>query len=310
MSFNDMNDYVIGEIFSYLSILERERVKLVCQKWQSISEETRYLIKFLSLNVRDVNYKSIGKVQCIANQYVRVLEHVDFKDFLMICNKWPKMTKLILSNCTRVLIVDPNQFFTELIINNCGIISCHSKFNWSNIKHLELNNCKYVNVLDRLLERSNLSVLKLTNTNITNDVIEIISKKESLKTLRVSSKKITDNDIAKITTLPYLEDLNIDGCTSVTNVGISRISKCTRLKYFSANNISVTDKCIEFLYECKTLKSLSIIGNKITDEGCEMLISYPSLKILRVSLNDLITGNGEKWLLVKYGLHTFVKDLI
>ena len=136
-----------------------------------------------------------------------------------------------------MVIISPGNAFQRLGIHLAGLLSLDLSF--SSV-HPE-------NVVELILYLTNLQTLVLANCQSTNDnntLIKLLPALTNLRELSIESHwNLNDHLLEQITeTCPYLETLNISGCSSFTQRGLSVLSSLKQLQQVLAKNLQVPEK--------------------------------------------------------------------
>lgn len=148
-------------------------------------------------------------------------------------------------------VIDLRRSLVELDIRHCdvsdndiqGISLLHE------LRKLEITgNHRVTDVTaDAIASLSNLKVLEIGATGITDQGILALKDMSSLRTLDLSNTAITDRGVAHISNVETLEDLQLDGC-NITDVGLGHLHKCSNLRSLSVRFCpAITDEGIREL---------------------------------------------------------------
>ena len=117
--------------------------------------------------------------------------------------------------------------------------------------------------------------------------VKIISNFDKLKHLNISGNvKITDSDITKIVQgLPLLEELNINGCTGLRDVGIQWIANLSHLTRLSMKGSKITNQTLELIiFKLPNLTHLNIkLCRDVSNQGVMALAKLQKLSSLNLS---------------------------
>lgn len=138
-------------------------------------------------------------------------------------------------------------------------------------------------------ECTTIDVLKLDNTNITNENMSQLEKLGKLRSLTIANTNIDDNGLFFIASLG-LEILDISN-TKITDRGLSALVSMSNMRLLSLKNTNITDNGILNLKELKKIQSLDLSNTKISDKSIPIISDLKELKSLIIS-NTGITDAG------------------
>jgi hypothetical protein len=87
----------------------------------------------------------------------------------------------------------------------------------------------------------------------------------------VDRSKITDDDLVVLKYLPQLKELDLTGCTSVTDVVVPYITHLRKLERLSLLRTNVTDKGVSQLQTVTTLRFIDLPDTDVTRETVAQL---------------------------------------
>ena len=114
-----------------------------------------------------------------------------------------------------------------------------------------------------------------------------------LKNIEVTSDRVTDVGLARLTEMTELQSLSLRGVWRrdfITDAGIKHLSAMRRLERFSIGSEELTDACLPYLAQIGTLKELAL-GGEISDDGLRYIARMRSLETLFLS-SDAVTDKG------------------
>lgn len=147
----------------------------------------------------------------------------------------------------------------------------------SELEVLELPSTNVSNAdLRRISGLSQLRTLDISATKITDQGLKGLGNLQSLKVIRLP-EAITDQGLQHLQQLPAVEELDLSG-TNITDQGLAYLADWKSLKKLSLKHTSVTDEGLERLTHLKQLERLEIFGSQITEEGfSELKKSVPGV---------------------------------
>ena len=148
--------------------------------------------------------------------------------------------------------------------------------------------------LEHLAGLENLQGLDLSDAGFTDAGLEHLSTLTNLKQLRLVRAQITDSGLKHLTALTHLEGLDLSG-TYVTNAALESLTQLTALHTLALASLQITDSGIERLTELTNLARLDLRGTQITDAGLKHLQELRNLAELRLG-GTQISDTGLKHL--------------
>ncbi len=132
------------------------------------------------------------------------------------------------------------------------------------------------------------------NPRVTDDGLAKLTSLRHLKRLNLGGIPITDKGIAHLADMGSLEGLFIDS-TRVGDGGLKLIGKLTQLKELTANSLAITDDGLAALKNLVELRRLWLMHTRIGDDGMKHLAGLTKLEIL--ALHDThVTDKGVEQL--------------
>lgn len=125
--------------------------------------------------------------------------------------------------------------------------------------------------------------------DVTNAMLAPLRGTDSLRILKLSSTKITDEGLQVLDALPKLEQLSLSHQT--TNKGLKRLQSLKRLRALELHRAKVTDSGLTALEGLPQLEMLDLSNSNVTDAGIKTLIRVKSLKYLDLS-GTAVTDRG------------------
>lgn len=130
-----------------------------------------------------------------------------------------------------------------------------------------------------------IEVLELTDTEISDALMEKLSELQSLHRLDLSRTLVSDKGIATLSENQNITHLFLDQ-TKITDESIKHLSKMTRLRSLSCKSTNLTDKSVEIFLQFPQLKFLHLDHTSITEEGWNRLKQKKSLTTTRETMAD------------------------
>jgi len=246
------------------------------------------------------------------------------KGFLYL-NKLTSLTELVLNECPVTdLRLSSMIALQKLSLKRCSNFTNESLSHLKNLVYLRelcLENCKQISNLDV----SNISTLiKLEKLSLSgcpklsDEGISHLKHLVMLRELSLSSSGITDLGVSVISTLHRLEKLDICNCNEVSDiglsyicklsmlkeldittvsdkysgVGISHLSKLTKLEQFRAGCCRRIKRGFSHLKKLKSLKNLDVWLCGLADDNLHHIGKITSLQALNLLHNRGITDAG------------------
>ena len=144
----------------------------------------------------------------------------------------------------------------------------HDHKHWNGMHMFEGGRDFGVADMQRVAERSDIQVLMLPNT------------------------RVTDSGLTNVTTLNNLEHLILN-FTAVTDAGLANVGKLTELKGLALSRTKVTGAGMKHLKDLRELDALYLYGTAISDDGLKQLEPLTNLTVLNLN-RTRITDEGLK----------------
>ncbi len=126
---------------------------------------------------------------------------------------------------------------------------------------------------------TDLKVLTLRYTHITNDGLKNLRNMDSLWCLTLDGTKVGDDGLAHLAGLKNLEILSL-GHTQITDAGLAHLAGIPSLKTISLRYTDITDAGLVHLRNLTSLTNLSFSNSDITDQGLACLSSLTAMEDL------------------------------
>ena len=170
----------------------------------------------------------------------------------------------------------------------------------TNLEVLKLNSSK---ITDKSLEFigktfKKLRTLHIQESLITNEGIrdQLVPNMPQLTCIALGGKNVTDPALGHIVGLKNLKAV-ITGGPGVTDAGVLAIAKIAGLQYVNIWQSSITDEAMTYLASLLQLRKLKLDGNIfITDDGIERIASLRKLRLLSLFGCSLVTDRGPRYI--------------
>ncbi len=183
--------------------------------------------------------------------------------------------------------------------SDAGIAELLATSSFENLETLILRDCN--NLSEDVLQHVATKLPKLVeldfqyNRCIGDASLRLVSGMKNLRTLRVTSGKITDDGVQSLTLMKTLKDVSLHQCTSITDqaikflatldlesldvsacrltdAGVAEMSKISSLKFIGLNCCDLlTYKCLEHLATMTNLAEVDIPGGQFSEEAIDKL---------------------------------------
>jgi len=193
------------------------------------------------------------------------------------------------TSCTGVCIAAlPVQSLDELLLDRTPLsdTGLGAIANLSSVGELSLSGCKSVTAQGiELLSNSFIVELNLSQCNLEDSAVSIVSSMKHLRTLNLSDNPITGELFGKYAKGMQVIDLNLSN-TLVTDTQLKSLSQAERIEYLELDGTAITLEGIVSLSKLPNLKFLSIANTEIGDEAIDVLQNLVSLSILVIGDNQ------------------------
>ncbi|NRB41396.1 MAG: hypothetical protein HRU20_23475 [Pseudomonadales bacterium] len=123
------------------------------------------------------------------------------------------------------------------------------------------------------------------NVSVT-DIFRILAGAKELRRLDLTMVKgVTDESLGQIVGLSALEDLSLDNCGSVTNLGLEEVAKLKNLRSLNLVSTQVDDDGMYFLKHATNLESLNLNFTRVDGQGLLHLAELPKLTSINIQRN-------------------------
>ena len=128
-------------------------------------------------------------------------------------------------------------------------------------------------------DRTDLQVLLLPDTKVTDAGLEHVSGLANLENLVLNGTDVTDRGLAHLKTLVNLKSLALSG-TKVTSAGMENLKDLKHLTELYLFDTDVTDDGLQHLESLTNLTMLNLARTKVTDAGLQHLRQMKKLRYL------------------------------
>lgn len=149
--------------------------------------------------------------------------------------------------------------------------------------------------IDDLRKLSDMDYLMLRLTRITDRSMGEVASLTQLRHLNLSTLNVTDDGIAKLSTLHNLEGLYFDGSHAITGVGLQSLTDLP-LRKLSLRGTAASDETTSALEELTAIEYLDLGMSPVGDTTLSRIGKLPKLKILLLDMTS-ITDKGVHELL-------------
>lgn len=134
----------------------------------------------------------------------------------------------------------------------------------------------------------------ICNAPITDDGVKHLAKLPELCVLCLAlCDRLTDKSLAHIQQCKRLEQLDLDSVRRITDNELQRLRSLPHLRHLRLYRNPITDKGVKVLSTLPNLEELELGLTKITDDGLPHLIAAPKLRELNVE-SEVLTSDALK----------------
>lgn len=141
-----------------------------------------------------------------------------------------------------------------------------------------------------LSQLPSLRYIGLAYTQITDRGVATLSQQPGLEGLNLGHTQVSDEGLQHLSVVQGLRHLYLDGCSAVTDAGLSPLSSLTSLEKLSLTGSSITNAGLPTLAPLISLKKLNLRNTDVTDEGCVHLNQFPALETVKLPLHITMRG--------------------
>ena len=102
--------------------------------------------------------------------------------------------------------------------------------------------------------------------------------------------QMTDDLLGRVARLEHLTTLRLGGSVALTDAGVERLARLTKLRHLDLGGCPVTDRALAAIAELPVLESLGLSWTRVTDAGVAPLARCRRLE--RLDLSGTRTGDG------------------
>lgn len=147
--------------------------------------------------------------------------------------------------------------------------------------------CNPLQIHPNLFQSSfSLTSLDLSENELTDQSLNVLSKAPHLYTLILNRCKITDNKLLTIMRSESISSLALQ-CNSFTEASIRSLAKNSRLTALDLSSNSLRNDAVSILKSTTSLTSLRLNDNQITSDGMLAFNQHPSIRYLSIANNNL-----------------------
>ncbi|EAQ78345.1 protein kinase domain-containing protein [Blastopirellula marina] len=155
----------------------------------------------------------------------------------------------------------------------------HSQITGAPLHDFDLSQLTHVDVRYSQFDGGNVIVLQnspelielhLTNTNVQDEDLALLTGLSKLQHLHLYDTRISDAGLAQIGKLTKMKILSIDK-TEITDKGIAHLTTLHDLEVLNASNTNLTDVSVNHLAQLPRLQRLQVQGTQITRQAIEKL---------------------------------------
>jgi len=127
---------------------------------------------------------------------------------------------------------------------------------------------------------------------IGNPICKAVEKLSKLWCLSIQDSKIDDNGLLHLADMPSLIDVYLSGNKRITPIGIRHIARIHKLRNFSIGETELDNEGLEYLAVATSLKGLGFTSSKITDESFRHIAALVNLESLTIESSVQISIAG------------------
>lgn len=251
------------------------------------SIETLEKLSITGRNIRDENFRYMGKLKGLIYLYIAWLDKIT-DAALQYFFELTMIEKISIYECNN--ITDAGIKYISMQVLSDLTISGHEDFHgdafkdFANLDLLERLDIGQTGITDNGLEYlqkcSSLEDLDLSQCfNFTDIGLYHVSKIQSLLILNLHSNDITDLGLEYLSKLENLEELSLRRCSEITDDGLLHLGKISTLEKLDLFDCCyITDNGMKHLSNLRKLQRLNIVCcNEISDIGIKYLSDIETL---------------------------------
>lgn len=156
--------------------------------------------------------------------------------------------------------------------------------------------------LAQIPDRASLRTVRLSSRKITGEALAALNDAQALETLSLAGTQIGDADLVKLGALPQLRVLDLSR-TQITDAACADLQRFPQLRTLNLSGTAITDAGAASLCNLPKVADLDLSGTRITDAALPELAKAPSLARLTLSRTS-VTGAGLSHLAAARQLRT------
>lgn len=118
--------------------------------------------------------------------------------------------------------------------------------------------------LRHLGKLSDLRVLHVFRSGLTNESLHDVAQLPQLVHLRVTSQRFTDGGLRHLADMMQLEQLHVlSGHATFSDAGLADLARLVRLESLTIHGVDITDASLRHLADLKRLRNLELVGSEL-----------------------------------------------
>ena len=163
--------------------------------------------------------------------------------------------------------------------------------------------------------------VSLAKLEVTSDIIGLLAKLPSLRTLNLSESALSDETLTALEkAVPKLASLDVRGCelsdksaellahftglralrfsgksgkTTISDDGLKLLAACKSLKVLALDDLWIGTPGLEALSGLSELEELYLAGTVVDDDSCKLIAKYPRIRKLRLARTQVSDAGLE-----------------
>lgn len=177
----------------------------------------------------------------------------------------------------------PNLRNIDLLYNKkVDVNAMGALFRLKHLKRLHISGNAITEEHIRKIRHLPIESLTLETPHLNANMLESILTMRPLKQLRILQSPLKDEDLNIIARIENLEDLDLD-FTQITDAGLANLKSCEKLRSLNLTQENLTDNAIDSILKIPNLSELYIHHAAITDEGLKKISQLKNMQVLRVA---------------------------
>lgn len=143
-------------------------------------------------------------------------------------------------------------------------------------------------------EQGHVIEIELRGPTVGDDALTYIGQLKNLKRLNLTSARVSDAGLEKITGLSQLVEFNLNSFGNsqpVGDAGMVHLAKLTQLETLVLSNTHLTDDGLKNLQDLSSVRRLYVYGTQVTDAGLKHLHGMAQMEVFRAGATD-VTEEG------------------